>query len=182
VVQVLPHASAPGAQAALGLRAVLAASLGEGLQLQLAPAVAYGAEEAPLARAPEPGTTLRLVLVDLNATPEAETHGRLLQTLQAAPGALPLLLLADEAAFARRFTGLPERLAQRRAAWQQLARAQAVPVVFVNLEQPDVAQAKAALQAALHGSGHAADGTADGTAGGTAGGTSGANNRAGVRA
>ena len=161
VVQVLPHASAPGAQAALGLRAVLAASLGESLQLQLAPAVAYGTEEAAAARPPEPGTTLRLVLVDLNATPEAETQGRLLQTLQAAPGALPLLLLADEAAFVRRFSGLPERLAQRRAAWQQLAQAQAVPLVFVNLEQPDVAQARAALQAALHGSGRAAQ-SADG--------------------
>lgn len=154
VVQVLPHAAAPGAQAALALRAVLAAALGDKLELQLSPAVAYGAEEDAAAQRPAPGTTLRLVLVDLNATPEAETHGRLLQTLQAqgpAGEGLPLLLLADESAFARRFGELPQRLEQRRAAWQALARAQQVPLVCVNLEQPDLPAASAALQTALHG-------------------------------
>jgi hypothetical protein len=154
VVQVLPHAAALGAQAALALRAVLAAALGDKLQLQLSPAVAYGAEEDAAAQRPAPGTTLRLVLVDLNATPEAETHGRLLQPLQAqgpAGEGLPLLLLADESAFARRFGELPQRLEQRRSAWQALARAQQVPLVCVNLEQPDLPAASAALQTALHG-------------------------------
>ncbi len=166
VVQVLPHAAAVGAQAALGLRAVLAAGLGDKLELQVAAPVAYGHEEAAAARPPQAGTTLRLVLVDLNATPEPETQGRLLQALQTVQGgatARPLLLLADEAAFVRRFAGLPERLAQRRAAWQQLAQAQGVPLVCVNLEQPDLPAAAAALGAALHGDAGASPSASAGT-------------------
>ncbi len=151
-VQVLPHAHAPDARAALALRTVLAAALGDSLQLQLSPPVAHGDEDAPAALpAPEAGTTLRVMLVDLNATPEAEAQGRLLQAMQDVPGGAPLLLLADESAFARRFAGLPERLQQRRAAWRQLAQARQLPLVFVNLDEPVQAEAIRALQTAVHG-------------------------------
>ncbi|MCW5610032.1 MAG: DUF2868 domain-containing protein [Rubrivivax sp.] len=112
-VRVLPHGAAPSPQAVLGLRELLAGALGAEMQLRLAAPVAYGGEEGAGARPAEPDTTLLVALVDLAATPEADTHGRLLRELRAAAPALPLLLLADEAGFARRFGQLPERLAQR---------------------------------------------------------------------
>jgi hypothetical protein len=149
VVQVLPHGAAPSPQATLALREWLAAACGDGLQLRLAEPTPYGQEEQ--AAGAEPGTTLRVLLVDLGSTPEDDTQGRLLATLKAqreAPGAA-LLVLADEAAFRRRFAQLPERLAERRAAWQTFAAQHGAGFLGVDLEHPDSAQAEARLQAAL---------------------------------
>ncbi len=144
LVQVLPYAADCSAQAALGLRAVLAGVLGEGLQLQLAPTTPFG--EAASGSAGTAVTGLRVLLFDLGATPEAEAQGRFIAALQ---GHGPLLLVADEAAFRRRFAGLPERLAQRRAAWQQFADAQALPLLCCDLGGADTAAATATLQRVL---------------------------------
>jgi hypothetical protein len=154
-VQVLPHGAAPSPQAALALQAWLAAACGEGMTLQLTPATAYGQEDdsAHLATLAAPAdTNLRVLLVDLGSTPEADTHGRLLAALQAQVGgatAVQWLVLADEATFRSRFAQLADRLEQRRRAWQGLAEGCAAGFVSVNLAQPDHAQAEAALQAAL---------------------------------
>ena len=148
-VQVLPHGAAPSAQAALGLRALLAQALGPGLQLTVAAATPYGDEEAAAQIAAEPATTLRLALVDLGATPEEDSHGRFLQALRAAAPGVPLLLLADATAFDRRFAGMPARGAERRQLWQQLADAHGAGCIAVALEAPDLAAAAAAVEAAL---------------------------------
>lgn len=147
-VRVLPYAAAPGAQAALGLRAMLARVYGEDLQLRMGEVTPVGDEEAAAPRA-DPGATIRVALVDLGATPEAEHHGRFLQVLRGAAPAGPLLLVADEAKFRRRFGGLPGRLDERRAAWQRLADDHQVPLLCADLETPDLAQAEAALKKAL---------------------------------
>ena len=144
-VQVLPYGAALAAQAALGLRALLAGVLGERVEMRIAPATAHGDEAAPAP--PEEGTTLRLLLVDLTATPEAEAQGRFLGALRTA--AAPVLLLADEAEFKRRFANAPQRLTQRRAAWQQLADAHGVPLMWADLQQPDQAESVASLQRLL---------------------------------
>jgi hypothetical protein len=119
-VRVLPYAAAPGAQAALGLRAILARVYGDDLQLQMGAVTPVGDEESA-ARLADPGAAIRVALVDLGATPEAEHHGRFLRAVHSAAPAEPLLLVADEAKFRRRFAGLPGRLDERRAAWQRLA-------------------------------------------------------------
>jgi hypothetical protein len=149
-VAVWPHAAPLSAPAALGLRALLAGVFDDGLDLQLRPPVAYGDEElAGRADAGAAGgSTLRVALFDLGATPEAEVQGRLLQAL-AAGGGGRVLAVVDEAAFRRRFANLPERLAERRAAWQRLCSAQGVALLCADLESPDVAADGAALQAAL---------------------------------
>jgi hypothetical protein len=152
VVQVLPHGAdlAPAAQA--GLRRWLAAALGEGVQVQLAPAVAHGGEDDGAAAAAQPaaaGTTLRAMLVELGATPEDEAHGRLLRALRHSAPTVPAVLLADESGFAARFASMPERVAQRRAAWQAWAQAQGAGLACVNLAHPALERAESALQAAL---------------------------------
>jgi Protein of unknown function (DUF2868) len=145
-VQVVPHGAPPSAQATLSLREWLLAALGPGLQLNVAAATAYGDEDGAVA--PLGATTLRIMLVELSSTPEADSHGRLLQTLRTAAPALPLLLLADEAAFAQRFAHLPARLAERRAAWSAFAKSHNTACLFVDLSRPNVADAPAAWAAA----------------------------------
>jgi hypothetical protein len=134
-VQVVPHAGAPSAQAALSLRALLVPSLGEDFDLRIAAPVQYGDEEAAAAVATELDTTLRLALFDLGATPEAEAHGRLLSVLRESPA--PLIIVTDEAAFVRRFGAFPERVAERRATWRSFAETERLPWLAVNLEHPD---------------------------------------------
>jgi hypothetical protein len=149
-VQVLPHGAASSAHALACLRAVLAGTLGSTVRVNAAPATAYGDEEAARSLAAPPGTTLRLALVDLAATPEDDTHGAFLRALRSAPGAaVPLVLMADESAFRGRMAGLPERLAERRAAWHRWAASQQVGLVCVDLAQPDEAGATRGLQTAL---------------------------------
>jgi Protein of unknown function (DUF2868) len=148
-VQVLPHGAAPSPQATLALRAWLAAACGDSLQLSLVPPTPYGQEDD--IAAPEPGTTLRVLLVDLGSTPEDDTQGRALALLRAqpqAPGA-PLLVLADEAGWRRRFARLPARLDERRAAWRGFAQRHGAGFLGLDLDQPETAGAESALQGAL---------------------------------
>ncbi len=148
-VQVLPHAAAPGAQAALGLRAVLAQSFGETLELRVAAATAFGDEDETASLPTEPDTTLRVALFDLAATPEADSQGRFVRALLAARPVLPLLMVVDEAAFRRRFGALADRLAERRAGWRRLADELGCGLLCADLDQPDLATAEAALALAL---------------------------------
>ena len=84
------------------------------------------------------------------ATPEDDTHGRFLQALRAAAPEVPLLLLADSAAFDRRFAATPARGAERRAG---LAAAGRRPRRGLGWRRrwtsPDLAAAEAAFEAAL---------------------------------
>jgi hypothetical protein len=144
-VQVLPHGAPPSAQTALGLRTLLAAALGETLELRVAPAVGYGDEDA--LPAAEAGTTLRIALFDLAVTPEPEAQGRFVAALREQP--TPLMLLADEAALRRRYAALPQRIEERRAGWQRFADEHRVGLACVDLDAPDLARAVPAVEAAL---------------------------------
>jgi hypothetical protein len=148
-VQVLAHGAAPSAHALACLQAVLAGALGAAVQVSAAAATAYGDEDAAAALSPPPGTTLRLALVDLAATPEDDTHGAFVRTLRRGAPALPLVVLADETAFRTRFASIPARLKERRAAWRLWAQALGCGLVAVDLAQPDAAAAERDLQTAL---------------------------------
>jgi Protein of unknown function (DUF2868) len=149
LVQVLPYAQLPGAQAALGLRELLASELGEDLVVKIADLTAIGDEDAAAARAGSAAAVLRAALVDLGATPEDEHHGRLLRALSTAQPASPTLLLVDEAAYRLRFGSLPGRLQERREAWQNFAQQHSLRAAIVNLDQPEQPESQAALQQAL---------------------------------
>ena len=150
-VVVVPYASAPGAQAAPGLRAVLAPVLGGGVQVQFAATLAFGAEDDAGEHAALPaGTALVVALFDLAATPEAESQGRFAQRLAGrAPNGAATILLIDEASFRRRFGVDSQRIGQRRAAWRRFAEAFGTEPVFVDLEAPDPGAASGALQLAM---------------------------------
>jgi hypothetical protein len=144
-VDVRPHGAPLSAQAALGLRALLATVWADALELRVAEPVPYGDEDQAVP-AP-PGATLRVALFDLGTTPEDEAQGRLIDALQ--QGSLPLLVLADEAAFRRRFGTLPERMAERRAAWQRFAERHGARLVSIDLEAPALEDGTRQLKAAL---------------------------------
>jgi hypothetical protein len=140
-VEVRPHAQTPGASAVLGLRRLLAAVFGDALKLEIAATCAHGAENnAPPATAS--GATI--ALFDLSATPEAESQGRFVRALGGAP-----VLLVDETAFRARFGAGGARHTERRAAWKQFAQGLQRPIVFVDLQQPDLAAAQSQVEAAL---------------------------------
>jgi len=145
-VQVWPHARAADGAAQAALLALLVRVLGDGVQLQLAPTVAYGSEEAPAGLHGD--GAWRFALFDMTATPEPEIQGRLLKALSAAR-APPPLALVDESAFVQRFGAASPRRAERRQAWTDLARASGSSAVFVDLRSGDIAAAEGALARAL---------------------------------
>ena len=153
---VRPHAHTPSPAATLGLRQVLATVFGDDVQLDVLPTTAYGS--SPAVSDAAPNASAAVALFDMAATPEAESQGRFVRALpmqasrtavprQAAPPAL--LMLVDESAFRRRFANSPERITQRRHAWQQLAASLGCVAVLVDLEQPDLPAAERAVQSAL---------------------------------
>ena len=148
-VVVFPYGAAVSPQATLGLRALLAESFGPRVALEVAPGVAFGAEDEAALAIPT-GTTHAIALFDLSATPENENQGRFLRRLAAAlPAGAALAVLLDESQFARRFAGMGERLAQRREAWRQWGEAHGSRPLALALEGEAAADAPARLQAAF---------------------------------
>ena len=148
-VQVFPYAHTPSARAALALRELVATAYGPRVGFEVLPTVAFDAsDETPLVQAP--ATTHAIALFDLGATPEAESQGRFVERLAAAlaPGAA-LAVAVDEGAFRARFSGMPERLAQRRAAWRDWGATLGFEPVFVDLDAGPTGGAAAALEAAF---------------------------------
>jgi hypothetical protein len=140
-VQVWPYAQPPSAQAALGLRALLAREFGADLQLQVIATTAVGDEDAAVERRPADEVSCRVVLVDLAATPEDDHHGRFVRALQAVAPPRPLLLVADESGYRQRFATVPERIDERRAAWRRWAATHALQLRAVALDGLDAALA-----------------------------------------
>ncbi len=148
-LQVWPYAFTPSPQATLALRALLADAFGARVGLVIAPSVAYGGEDE-IVLAVDPGTTHALVLFDLNATPEAETHGRFIERLAAAlPAGASIAVLIDEAAFRQRFGALAKRIVQRQNAWQACCESLGLAAVFVDLDAAASASFETELRAAL---------------------------------
>jgi Protein of unknown function (DUF2868) len=147
-VQICPYAQAPGAQAGLGLRTLLARELGDDLQMLFAPTAAVGDEEQAARQLVGDDVTLRVVLVDLAATPEDDHHGRFVRALKAEAPQLPLLLVTDESTYRRRFAELPARIDERRAAWRRWAAEHELRLRSLALEDLDTGAAGVAPAAA----------------------------------
>ena len=146
-VLVVPYASTPGAPAVHALRLVLTLALGDGAQIEIAPTLAFGAEDdAASVAAPPVGTTLAVALFDLAATPEAESQGRFAWLLAQR---VSTVLVIDEAAFRERFGAGSQRIAQRRDAWRVFAEALDTLPVFVDLAAPDAAAVQRGVQLAM---------------------------------
>jgi len=143
-VDVVPYSFALPAPGMASLDKLLARALGASVTTRLAPAVAYGDEEAmPELRS---GSTV-VALFNAAATPEREAQGRFLANL--ADARRSLVVVVDEAAVNERWGGDPARRDARRELWREFARGAAHALVFVDLANPDLDAAEAAFDAAL---------------------------------
>jgi hypothetical protein len=147
-VHVCPYAQTPSAQSTLGLRALLQREFGDDLQLRIDATIAVGDEDDAAQRLAAQPATVRVVLVDLAATPEDDHHGRFVRALQAVAAQVPLFVVADESAYRQRFAGMPERIDERRAAWRRWAASLGLRLTAVALDGFDAAVSGAAPQAA----------------------------------
>ena len=126
-VTLLPYAQEAASPAEHeALRQWLQPLLGETMQWQVMPVRPYGSEdEVALQQSLVGRPTLLLARFDLSATPEVEVHGRWLRAVQTATrqaGSPRCVLVVEESGFVQRFgQTAPERIEQRRAAWQALA-------------------------------------------------------------
>jgi len=148
-VLVLPYGYTPSQPAVAGLEILLARLVGGAATVHLAPPVAYGDDDDPsLARLTDAPGPLVLVF-NLAATPERETHGAFALAAKArASAAQPLLVVVDETSFKSRTSDEPQRLEQRRDAWRDLLQPAGIEPAFVDLVAPELA-ADAAMDAAL---------------------------------
>jgi Protein of unknown function (DUF2868) len=136
-VTLLPYAQDATPAANEALRGWLQPLLGETMVWQVQPMRAYGSEDDTALTVSLAGRpTLVLPRFDLSATPETEVHGRWLRALQGAAakaGAPRCVLVVDESGFVQRFgQTAPERIEQRRAAWQALATDLGLTVLAVR--------------------------------------------------
>ena len=145
-----------------GLAERLRADLSGGASGICAQADPY-AEEASAPRVPA-GSGIAGILFDAAETPEPELHEALMERAAAAcreAGCSPVVLL-DMTAFERRQKVYPERLVQRREAWEAAAERHGVPLLAFGREGDGVAELAGLLRlhaaAALPGGAKAEEG------------------------
>lgn len=157
-VVVVPYAQTPSPQAALALRSLITEAFGPKANVRIAPTASFGAGDDDAPASPDgdgdasalAGATHVILLCDLAATPEPESHGRYAGRLATRlPQATPAALVIDEASFKRQFAGIGERLAQRRAAWRLLAERIGAEPAFIDLAGGVDAANATQLQAAF---------------------------------
>ena len=154
VARVVPYGRALSSDAAERLRALLGELLGARAEIALEPPAEYGADGATLfaSDAASDGRARTLVVVfPLAQTPEGEVHGRFLTELrQALEADETMLVLVDDAGYrARLGAQAPERLPERRLAWDRVAAAEGLSAAHVDLDQPQPDAAASELERAL---------------------------------
>jgi len=149
-VRVVPYAFDVTPEASQTLHSLLERAYGAKSSIDIASPVAWGAEDSvPKDVVPADAASVA-ALFSLSATPEPENHGAFLAALRSRLAAgTPLAAIIDESSFRKRFAQSPERLEERRAAWQRMLAEQRVAPVFLDLESPDLLAAESALNRAI---------------------------------
>jgi hypothetical protein len=148
-IRVIPYSYHLSPQSTLGFNRVVTRVFGSGADVSVAPAVAFGGEDAlPSDLVPADRPALVAVVFSLTATPEAEHHNVFVNAIaQRAGMATPVAVIVDESGFRERFAGQPGRQEERRNAWRRLLETTGREPVFVDLVTPDLTRAEAALAA-----------------------------------
>ena len=160
---VIPFAYEPSPESVSGLKILLAAALGTGVEVEVRTPVRYGAEEE-LRRQPEQGSDAAewvVMLMTVASTPEAENHGAaigaLRDSLARSAGAPPLLVVIDTGPYALRMQGDPsfdQRLTERCRLWSEFVAGYGLRACVVDLSRivagaPSEAEARDVARAAL---------------------------------
>ena len=147
-VTVVPYGYEPSDAALAKLRSLLSAALGDAATVSCLSPVRYGDEDAlTIGNGETP-----VVLLNLAATPEEETHGVALDRVQRrATASSKALAIVDEGPYASRMSaagGAPERMNERRRLWQDFVERHGPSACFVNLAAGEQAESER-LRAAL---------------------------------
>lgn len=130
-----------------GVVKLLTRALQSTVDVQWLPVTPYGADALPALPA---SPSAIVVVFNLAATPERETHGAFVTALAAGRGdAAPIVALVDTSDFVERFGAEPRRVAERQDTWQQTLAAAGFDPVFTRLAGPDLVRDGAALAARL---------------------------------
>lgn len=141
-VRIIPYSFHPPEPVRAALQRLLTAVLGDATRTTIATPIDYGAEDAWLAGADHGADVDHIVLLfNLAATPEAETHGAMVAGLERliaerSSGATMTVVL-DESAYARRLggqAGADARIESRRLAWQRVLAQHGVKPLAIDLE------------------------------------------------
>ncbi len=153
-VRVVPYSYQLSPQATLTLNALVTSVYGPGARVTVAPAIAFGDEDAlPADVLASDSLALVAVVFGMTATPEAEHHHVIVDALRERAGrTTPIAVLVDEAPFRQRFGDQPARMDERRSAWRRLLEPIGVTPAFVDLASPSGVEAEASLNAALDAS------------------------------
>jgi hypothetical protein len=126
-----------------GLMQVMTRALQSTVDVQWLPVTAYGADDVPALPASLTGV---IVVFNLGATPERETHGAFVRAMASSRTSdAPLIAIVDTSEFVDRFASEPRRVAERQESWQRTLVAAGFDPLFVRLANPDVARDGAAL-------------------------------------
>jgi Protein of unknown function (DUF2868) len=139
---VVPYAYEPKPPSVTGLEALLTATLGANLKVQLRDPVKYGDEETVATRLAATSATWHVILMTLASTPEVENHGAFLTAwrdwLAKNATASPLLIVIDEGPYAARMRGesaFEQRVQERRKLWREFVAGHGLRAVFADLIQ-----------------------------------------------
>ena len=157
LVRVVPYSFHLPSSTEQRLQTLLKALLGDRAQVAMDAPVAFGADEAWLsALSLDPETDHLLVLFNLSATPEAETHGDFIAQLKARivteRAGFPLTVIVDESAYRQRLNGQigsDQRLQARRAAWRAVISRVGVVELSADLSRDDESALLAKLESVM---------------------------------
>lgn len=149
-VRVVPFSYTLSEASRSGLEATLARSFGSGASLIFEAPMRWGDDESVVSRVSREGKEPVVVVFNLTATPEDDVHGAFVQALRAhlAPRQ-NVIAMVDGAEFEARWPADTVRLEKRRRTWSDLFTAHRLPMVYVNLANPDLKAANAAIDEAL---------------------------------
>ena len=138
VLRVFPYSYTVDEARDQGLLLLARMLFGEQARLMLRPSTAYGQDPPALALPDGAGIALTLLLFNLSATPERETHGAFLEYFLRV-STPQLLVCIDESSYLERMgklAGADTRLRERIALWQQFCELHHAPCCIVHLLQP----------------------------------------------
>lgn len=149
-VRVVPFSYTLPEAARSGLETILARSFGGGASLIFEAPIRWEDDESVVSRISRDGKEPVIAVFNLTATPEDDVHGAFVEALKEHLAAgHKLIAMVDGSEFESRWPGDDIRLEKRRRAWSHLFTSHQLPMVYVNLTNPDLKEADAAIDEAL---------------------------------
>jgi Protein of unknown function (DUF2868) len=150
-VRVVPFSYTLPEAARSGLEAILARSFGGSASLVFEPPMRWEGDESDVSRISREGKEPVIAVFNLTATPEDDVHGAFVETLKKhlATGRGGLIAVLDGSTFEAHWPGDDIRLEKRRRTWSDLFTSHRLPMIYVNLSNPDLKAADSAIHEAL---------------------------------